>query len=366
MSGIVPIRLLDPANQAVRIFRRSNLGTFSPTGEDLLAISLSDPPSQDLETTSEAPLPQNPHIPFDLSNTTLSLVEQEKLQALLLQYQDIFAPTASQLGRTNIVQHTIDTGEAPPIRLRPYRTSPTQREEIDKQITDVLSQNIIQESVSPWSAPVVLVKKKDGTTRFCVDYRRLNEVTKKDSYPLPRIDDTLDALQGAHIFSTLDLRPGYWQIELHPTAKEKTAFITHQGLYEFRVLPFGLCNSPSTFQRLMEHVLRGPNWQTCLIYIDDIIIYSRNFDEHLRHVEDVFPRLRKAHIRLTPSKCFFARDNVEYLGHIVSRDGIRPNPDKVSAVTDSPVPKNTKGVRSHICLADISTSLQTTIPFNGS
>lgn len=169
---------------------------------------------------------------------------------------------------------------------------------------------------------------------------------------MPRIVDTLDALQGAQIFSTLDLRSRYWQIELHPAAKEKTAFITHQGLYEFTVLPFGLCNSPSTFQRLMEHVLRGLNWQTCLIYIDDIIIYSRNFDEHLRHLEDVFLRLRKANIRFKPSKCFFAQDNVEYLGHIVSRDGIRPNPDKVSVVTDFPVPKNTKGVRSFLGLAN--------------
>ena len=179
MSRTVPIQLLNPTNQAVRISRHSNLRTFSPTGEDLLAITLSDPPSPDLETTSDAPLPQNPHIPFDHSNTTLSPVEQEKLHTLLLQHKDIFAPTASQLGRTNIAQHTIDTGEVPPIRLRPYRTSPTQRVEIDKQITDMLSQNIIQESVSPWSAPVVHVKKKDGTTRFCVDYRRLNKVTKR-------------------------------------------------------------------------------------------------------------------------------------------------------------------------------------------
>lgn len=214
-------------------------------------------------------------------------------------------PTASHLGRTGEVQHTIDTGDAPPIRLRPYRTSPGQREEIDTQITDMLSQNIIQESVSPWAAPVVLVKKKDGTTRFCVDYRKLNEITKKDSYPLPRIDDTLDALQGSQIFSTLDLRSGYWQIELHPTAKEKSAFITHKGLYEFTVLPFGLCNLPSTFQRLMEHVLRGLNWKTCLIYIDDIIIYSQSFEEHLQHLEDVFLRLRQANVKLKPSKCFF-------------------------------------------------------------
>jgi len=143
-----------------------------------------------------------------------------------------------------------------------------------------------------------------------------------------RIDDTLDALHGAQIFSTLDLRSGYWQIGLQASAREKTAFIIHRGLYEFTVLPFGICNSPSTFQRLMEHVLRGLNWKTCLIYIDDIIVYTRNVKEHLTHLEDVFLRLHQANVKLKPSKCFFARDHVEYLGHIVSKDGIRPNPDK--------------------------------------
>ena len=175
----------------------------------MLAINLSDPGHQEVAPSSEVPLLGDPHITFDLSLTSLALSEQEQLLNLLAQYQDVFAPTASHLGRTGEVQHTIDTGDAPPIRLRPYRTSPSQRDEIDKQINDMLSQNVIQESVSPWSAPVVLVKKKDGSTRFCVDYRKLNEVTKKDSYPLPRIDDTLDALHGTQIFSTLDLRSGY-------------------------------------------------------------------------------------------------------------------------------------------------------------
>lgn len=351
-SNTVPIRLLNPSTMPVTIYRRAQLGTFTATDKDLLAISLSNQPSGVTGTDSNVPLLGDPNITFDLSQSNLTLPQQEQLLDLLSKYQDVFAPTASHLGRTGEVQHTIDTGDAPPIRLRPYRTSPGQREEIDTQIADMLSQNIIQESVSPWAAPVVLVKKKDGTTRFCVDYRKLNEITKKDSYPLPRIDDTLDALQGSQIFSTLDLRSGYWQIELHPTAKEKSAFITHKGLYEFTVLPFGLCNSPSTFQRLMEHVLRGLNWKTCLIYIDDIIIYSRSFEEHLQHLEDVFLRLRQANVKLKPSKCFFARNSVEYLGHVVSKDGIQPNPDKIRAVTGFPVPKNTKGVRSFLGLAN--------------
>ena len=289
---------------------------------------------------------------IDLSSAELSPPDKEELNTLLIQYQDVFAPTSKDLGRTAEVQHTIDTGNATPIKLRPYRTSPMQREEIDKQVDEMLAQNIIQPSVSPWAAPVVLVKKKDGSTRFCVDFRKLNDVTKKDSYPLPRIDDTLDSLQGAQIFSTLDLRSGYWQIELHPSAMEKTAFITHQGLYEFTVLPFGLCNSPSTFQRLMEHILRGLNWKTCLIYIDDIIVFSTSFRDHLQHLEEVFRRLRQANVKLKPSKCSFARSQVEYLGHLVSKHGVRPNPAKITAVTEFPVPTNVKGVRSFLGLAN--------------
>lgn len=153
----MPIRLLNPTNQAIRTYRRTQLGTFTPTDNDVLAINLSDPGHQEVAPTSEVPLLGDPHITFDLSQTSLALSEQEQLLNLLAQYQDVFAPTASHLGRTGEVQHTIDTGDAPPIRLRPYRTSPSQRDEIDKQINDMLSQNVIQESVSPWSAPVVLV-----------------------------------------------------------------------------------------------------------------------------------------------------------------------------------------------------------------
>ena len=207
---------------------------------------------------------------------------------------------------------SIDTGEAQPIRQQPYRVSPAVRNRINERVDKILEQGTIQPSVSPWAAPVVLVKKKDGTERFCVDYRKLNSVTRRDSHPIPHVQDTLDCLHGTSYFSCLDLRSGYWQVEVDDESKPKTAFTTHNGLFEFRKWPFGLANAPSTFQRLMHAVLRGPQFDICLVYLDDIIIFSRTFDDHLQHLNDVFTRLRNANIRLKPTKCSFACSEVEF------------------------------------------------------
>ena len=216
----------------------------------------------------------------------------------------------------------------------------------------MLDQNIIQISTSPWSSPVVLVKKKDGSSRFCVDYRKLNAVTRKDSYPLPRIDDALDALSGSKFFSTLDLQSGYHQAAMHPNSKDKTALISHSGLYEFKVLSFGLTNAPPNFQRIMGKVLNRLGWKICLIYIDDIIIFSCTFKEHLYRLGLVFSTLREANLKLKPSKCHFASNSVDFLGFVVSSDGISPNPEKIEAVRSFPVPKCVKELRSLLGLCN--------------
>lgn len=210
---------------------------------------------------------------------------------------------------------------------------------------------IIQPSCSPWAAPIVPVRKRDGGLRFCVDYRKLNDVTRKDAYPLPRIDDALDSLANAKWFSTLDLESGYWQVEVAPKDKAKTAFITRQGLIEFNVLAFGLTNGPSTFQRLMDLVLSDLQWTTCLVYLDDIIVFGRTFEEHLSRLGEVLSKLKTANLKVKPSKCNLFSTEVQYLGHVISAEGVKADPGKVEAVRAWPVPINQTEVRSFLGLA---------------
>ncbi|KMQ83515.1 integrase core domain protein [Lasius niger] len=180
------------------------------------------------------------------------------------------------------------------------------------------SQGVIEESRSPWVSPVVMVKKKDGSLRFCVDYRKLNAATVKDSYPLFRIEDILDRLSGNSWFSTLDLKSGYWQVKVNPKDKEKTVFSVGSGLWQFRVMPFGLCNAPATFERLMEKVLREVISKICLVYLDDVIVFSKTFEEMMINLRKVFLCLRMANLKINPKKCSLFSRKVKYLGHIVS------------------------------------------------
>lgn len=283
-------------------------------------------------------------------DSKLPLEQRRELLDLLTEFNDCFA-TLSGVGRTGVAKHRILTDEAThPTRQSPYRVSPIERQAIENQVREMLRDDVIQPSNSPWAAPVVLVKKKDGTMRFCVDYRRLNKVTKKDLYPLPRIDDTLDRLRHARYFSSIDLKSGYWQIEVDERDREKTAFITPDGLYEFKVMPFGLCTAPATFQRVMDTVLAGLKWKTCLVYLDDVVIFSRTFEEHMIRLREVLEALKSAGLTLNPNKCRFGYDELKFLGHIVSNKGVSVDPAKTTAVQAFPTPSDKKAVRRFLGL----------------
>ncbi|KAK3745520.1 hypothetical protein QZH41_009917, partial [Actinostola sp. cb2023] len=254
---------------------------------------------------------------------------------------------ANDLGCTSAVKHRIKLNDNIPFKQRHRRIPPAQYEEVRQHLKDMLECGVIRESHSPWSSPVVLVRKRDGSLRFCIDFRKLNARTVKDAYSLPRIDEALEA--GSSWYTTLDLKSGYWQIEVDEEDIQKTAFtVGPLGFYECNRMAFGLTNAPATFQRLMEHCLADLNFKKCIVYIDDIVIYAKTFEEHLERLEAVFTRLHQFGFKLKPSKCTFFRDRVKYLGHNISENGIETDPDKIEALRTWPVPDGFDELRSFL------------------
>ncbi|KAI5743998.1 hypothetical protein M8J77_024652 [Diaphorina citri] len=342
-QNVIPVRVMNTSTNKVRLKENDVLGNCEPVMEVVTIDGVTQRPSFDRV--------ERPGLTKELlKDCKLEPKDRKKAAALISEFSDVFSLSDDDCGRTGLVKHRIDTGDSRPIRQPPRRLALAKQDEVQTMINNMKKQGVIEESTSPWSSPVVLVKKKDGNTRFCVDYRRLNDVTRKDSYPLPRIDDTLDTLSGAKWFSTLDLKSGYWQVELHPEDKEKTAFSVGSGLWHFNVLPFGLCNAPATFERLMDCILRGLTWKTCLVYLDDIIVIGKTFQEQLDNLRAVFIRLRNAHLKLSPKKCNLFRTEVQYLGHVVSTEGVSTDPKKIEAVKSWPIPKDKHEVRSFLGL----------------
>ena len=233
--------------------------------------------------------------------TDVPAIHKSKILNILKANADLFAQKDSQLSHTDTIKMKIDTDNHPPIKLKPYRTPLNHRQVIDNAIDEMMDAKIIERSRSPWSFPVVIVDKKDGSKRFCVDFRALNKITKTNSYPLPLIDDILAQLGQARYFSSLDLKSGYWQVMMDDTDKEKTAFACHRGLYQFNVMPFGLCNALAIFQNLMAVVLEGLD-KFSVAYLDDILIFSSTLEEHLAHIQQVFRQVERASITFEAKK----------------------------------------------------------------
>lgn len=272
------------------------------------------------------------------------------LQQLLGEYEDVFAEPKN-LPPARQHDHHIPLREGTqPINQRSYKVPYIQKAEIERQIKEMLHSGIIQESTSPFASPVILVKKKDAMWRMCVDYRKLNDATIKNKYPIPIIDELLDELHGACWFTKLDLRSGYHQIRVASADVYKTAFRTHQGLYEFKVMPFGLTNAPASFQALMNTVFQEELRKHVLVFFDDILVYSNGLEEHFQHLKGVLQRLREHQLYAKRSKCSFVQEKLEYLGHIISNEGVSTDPAKIKVMQEWPVPKNVKQLRGFLGL----------------
>ena len=335
--------------ESVTVYKNTIVATYDPVdiGQHEIVNTISTASS----TTDESVA----HVEELLrqSSSNLNETQIDSLRTLLYEYKDQFSKSSHDLGSTNLVEHTIKTvPDCKPVKLRPYRIPLAKRGFAENEIKAMAEKGLIEPSCSAWSAPAVLVPKRDGTTRFCIDYRKLNQLTIPDSHPLPRIDDTLDALGGSCWFSTLDLKSGFHQVSIAEEDRPKTAFsIPGSGLWQWRVLPFGLINSPSVFERLMERVFAGLTYLILLIYLDDIIVYSKTFKEHLENLQVVLERLKHANLKLNPKKCNLLCPKVAFLGHEVSEQGIATDPAKIQAVRDWPQPKSSTEVRQFVGLA---------------
>ena len=274
---------------------------------------------------------------------------QIRARSLLCEYSDIFSRHDLDLGKTNMVKHDIQLLDKTPFKQNYRRIPPHMYDDVRKHLKEMLELGAIRRSQSPWSSAIVLVQKKDGGLRFCIDLRELNNRTVKDNYSLPKIDHHLEQLIGAEWFTTLDLKSGYWQVELEEHCKPYTAFTCGPlGFYECNLMPFGASNAPATFQRLMENCLGDLNLKWCVVYLDDIIVFAKTPEEQLDRLRSVFEKLRHANLKLKCSKCNFFKREITYLGHHVSSKGIACDPKKVEVVKDWPVPKTINDVRSFL------------------
>lgn len=304
------------------------------------------------QTPTEEDTPKHLKHLYEASIEKLNAEQQQKLHRLLCDNQDVFAEHDFDLGTVTAIEHKIDTGTAKPIKQRMRRTPACFANEEEELLKKMIDAGVIQESMSDWASSPVLIRKRDGSIRWCIDYRALNEVTVKDTFPLPLIEDCLDTLAGNTWFSKLDANSAYWQVLVSPEDRKKTAFLTKYGLYEHVRMGFGMTNSPATFSRVISLVLRGLTWKTMLAFLDDILVMGMNFEDHLKNLAEAFERLRQHGLKLKPRKCILFQSEVEFLGRIVSSNQLKMASKDIETVTEWPVPTSSKEVERFLGLAN--------------
>lgn len=283
----------------------------------------------------------------------LNLEEHKEVMKILKRFKTLFFKEGDRLTSITTVQHEIRTTTNEQINSKLYRYPPQHEEEVRRQIREMEAQGIIRKSQSRYSSPLIVVPKKRDNSgkqkyRIVIDYRKLNEKTIDDKYPLPNINSILDKLGKAQYFTTIDLAKGYHQIMVREQDKEKTAFVTPNGLYEFIRMPFGLKNAPATFQRLMNETLRDFINKTCVVYLDDILIFSTSLQEHVKSIRDILKVLEKVNLKIQVDKCNLMKNETEFLGHILTENGMKPNPNKIKVIENLQIPKTEKQIKSFL------------------
>ena len=288
---------------------------------------------------------------FDFSH--MKRDQQAMMKRFLQGNKGIFANELSNLGLTSKVEHHINTGNAAPIKQSPRRLPHALKQVVDTQVKQMLETDVKEPSNSPWASPIVLIKKRDGSWKFCIDFRNQNDVTRKDTYFIPQVFDLIESLSGNTFFTTLDLKSGYWQVPIHEDSKPKTAFVIPAGgHFHFKRMAFGLTNAVPTFQRLMMDVLNGLIGKKCLIYLDDVLVLGRSLEEHVNNLKDVSGAIQEAGLKLNGNKCVFAKPSVKYLGYIISADGLASDEEKVKAIEQFPVAKDVSSLRRFLGIVD--------------
>lgn len=355
-NGTVQVPVVNVGNQDRWLRPRTTLGQLHMVGVQPVTTSLHFQEEEDTQGTSvliramEATTSPLPGL-ADLAWPSLTDFQQQQAKSLLQKYSTAFSSGEGDLGCTSLIEHEIHLLDEAPVRQRYRRLPPSQYEAVKAHIQGLLDQGVVKQSSSPYSSPIVVVQKKDGSIRLCVDYRQLNAKTRKDAFPLPRIEESLDALTGASLFSTLDLASGYNQVSVMEKDRAKTAFCTPFGLFEFQRMPFGLCNAPGTFQRLMERIFGDQRFHSLLLYLDDVVVFSCTFEQHLERLETVLGRLVQQGLKLKLEKCHFFQPEVKFLGHVISASGVATDPDKISAVRDWKTPSTVTELRSFLGFA---------------
>ena len=335
------------------VILNNRLGLESPTHSKDCVGQVAE---KEEDTESEVRL-ENDQQPIKLQNSQilndlgtklshLPLVQRKELAEVITQYREVFPDVPS---KTNLIEHDVDVGDSAPIKQHPYRVSPIKKELLDKEVQYMLKNDIIEESQSNWSSPCILVPKHDGGFRFCTDFRKVNDKTKSDSFPIPRIGDCIDQIGNAKFVSTFDMLKGYWQVPLTQRAREISAFVTQSGLYQYKVMPFGMKNAPATFQRMVNKLVRDIDG--CEGDIDDVVIFSDNWSDHICQIERFFQIMREAKLTINLMKSEFGKATVKYLGHIVGQGQVRPSDAKIQTIVKYPIPTSRKELARFLGMA---------------